>query len=309
MSVPIITPGVFIVDDVSYVNIVLPSFSFSIDASNAVFTTYNPLISQGVNVRIYASASTLNNAFQIFTEDVDLLQNDAKHDLQFRYVDQSGNYGTYVDQSGNSKSYPNLFDTFANSIADTNPVTINPSISYTPPAQSLLDPLADRKTMGDEYINYIAYALFNNTQGLDILSNIKPVSDDLNSKADAAIINDRLYPLTFSGDNGDNIYIGTRQISDTSHPAQVLLTQIEYLQPQRLQNLIPVGGAGNENWYKNFLHEGDILSFDITVFVPVGQNLTQNQSPNNMSLSANTGNTTASGIDSRLYTVNVFLTA
>lgn len=299
MSVPVITPGVFIVDDVSYVNIVLPSFSFSIDASNAVFTTYNPLISQGVNVRIYASASTLNNAFQFFTEDTDLLQTDPHLGLQFRYVDQSGNYG----------SYTNLFDTFANSIADTNPVTINPSISYTPPTQSLLDPLADRKTMGDEYITYIAYALFNNTEGVDLLSNIKHVSDDLNAKADAAIINEKLYPLTFSGDNGDNIYIGTRQISDTSHPAQVLLTQIEYLQPQRLQNLIPVGGAGNENWYKNFLHEGDILSFDITVFVPVGQNLTQNQSPTNMSLSANTGNTTASGIDSRLYTVNVFLTA
>lgn len=291
-----IIPSVFTTNGVSCINLVLPSFSFTVDASNAVFPTYSPSLSQGVNVLIHASASTLNNAFQIFTTDTDLLQTVSSEDLQFRYVEQTGNYAPYT----------NLFDTFANSVADIN--LTGSSVIYVPPSQSLLDPNADRKTMGDEYISYIAYALFNNTQGLDLLTNVKTVSDDLNTKADDTLINDRLKPLLTGADNGGNVYSSSQQVNDSSHPAEAILTQIENMQPQRLQTITPIGGTGNENWYKNFLISGDIISFDITVYVPIGQNLTNNQSQTNLALSANTGNASASGIDLRLYTINVLLT-
>lgn len=295
-----------LVDSSTNLQVVLPSFELTIDASNAVFAGFTASINEYLHVMLTATAVDLNAAFEYFTEDVDLLQNIKNLDLQFRYVTPAGGDATLFQSFADSKvvnsTTTNLLlngpiDTTNHVIASTDLRTTSFLDAYN--SQVAGDLSANKVTMADEYINYIAYALFNNTQGLDLLSNIVSVVDGLNTKADDALVN-KLVPLKTGGENGTNVYVKSANgININSHPSEMILAQIEQYQGHRLTSLVP---DGTDNWYKNFLIPGDILSFDVTVNVPAGQNLTGNTNS-----SGNVAVDSVGVISARKYTVDVHI--
>lgn len=296
-----------VLDDASSnLQLVLPSFELTIDASNAVFAGFTASINEYLHVMLTSSAASLNTAFQLFTEDTDLIGDTNTLDLQFRYVTPAGGDSSLFQSFADSK----VVDGISENILLNGPIDLTTTHSIAATAlntTSFLDAhtsgadlSANKVTLADEYINYIAYALFNNTQGMDLLSNVVSVVDDLNAKADTALVN-KLVPLKTGGALGDNVYDKSQNgVTITSHPAEMILAQIQQYQPTRLQTLEVTTDA---NWYKNFLIAGDILSFDVTVNIPSGQNLTGNANPANRAVDS-TG-----AISARRYTVDVHITA
>lgn len=330
MSSSTIIPSV--IQNTDNLQLVLPEFGFTVDASCALFASYSTNIPNELHVKLTANVDEINQAFQYFTEDVDLLQGTPELDLQFRYVEPAGGpvglFSSFADsivvQSATDVSLKadgpisvQTGSTTGVSIDDIGIQTASFLDGFD--ATTTGDLSANRVTLADEYINYIAYALFNNTQGLDLFNNVKQLTNELNYAADLTLIDHNLTPLLdggvgadpTTGHGGSNIYNKSGTVSDSSHPSELLLTQIEKLMPERLQNLVPDSNntPPDANWYNNFLRVGDVISFNVTAKVHTGQNLTNNKrgtgTSTNYAFDSSSVNNNI--IKNRIYTVDVHI--
>jgi hypothetical protein len=277
------------------IHLVLPSLSFDVSGQLLSFDTYTLNLLHGFKIDLTASVDALNHSFQVFSRDIDPgqgLTTDVSN-LQFRYVPPATGrlFADFSASTVSSRDGP------------WNTTTKNPANLRV----GFIDTAADPSygTLGDDFVNYISYAIFNNTQGLDLLDNVRIVVDGTNLKSDQSL-DAKL--STFTGVTESTDYDANATVNSNSHPSEVILAQIEYWKPNRLTELDPIDAtglvAGDANWYNNFLRAGDIISFNATVYPAAGQNLTTNVNPSNIALE---GTPLRNQIVPRLYTIEVHL--
>lgn len=288
--------------DTDCIHLVLPNLNFGLSGELLSFDTVDVSLERAFTIYLTGSASRLNKAFQVFTRDIDPgqgLTTDVSN-LLFRYVDPS---------AGDL-----LFSPFSTSIASSRDGPWN-TVAPKPPATlvtGFIDLNADASyvTLGDDFVNYISYAIFNNTQGLDLLDNVRIVVDGTNTNADVAL---KEKIVTFAPVQASNNYDASNSVTSSDHPSEVILAQIEANKPERLDELKLVDPSGNNpannNWYENFLIPGDVISFNASVRAATLQNLTTNSNANNDALEALTAGGPRTHIKDRKYTIHVTLEA
>ena len=236
----------------------LDALSTGITASAATLDGAATSSLTGVLCSYDVGLDLIENIFQFHTDDTDI--NDVENsDLLYKT-----NYVSATDSVFGMNLGTGETDASGNVSVDYIVTGVYPNNNG--PMVNTVRPLAQ------DYVQYLAYNMFNTIQGVDLFNNEQTVRDNLQSSFITAFqdkMNTLAYLTNNSGDVGTAIADGSFTATTgtiANAPPKVILRQIIQNQRTRLQTLSSVTvDEGSLPLYKVPLMVGDIIAFTLVV--------------------------------------------
>jgi len=214
----------------------LSALNINISANQTVTFTPAGDLNGDVILEFTYPADILNNAFQIYSDNLDNIQNINAYFLSFKISPPNTNFNSILPKT---ESY-----------SVTNDHTDYAELS------TITDDLGININLGVEYLSYTSNALINTKDFRDVFTEIFSYINNLHNNVDLSLKNklSSIQQTNYVANEKDNVI----------HISQAIYMTIATYNPERFLDELLINHLGN-NWYSNFLKKDDIIQYKVTI--------------------------------------------